>query len=660
MKKIKSLPLLKKTNIEDNEFYNYKKEDVNYNINKINKDKYNNDYFIKRHEILRMKHLKKIQIDAEKKNDKPNLRNNAKMNNPDHVKYKLKFQIFNNKFEKKPNDDDFYSKKKKPNKKDDNDGFKFIDDNDKSSSEEENNQFNKKYNKNILFLNAQEENHKFFFHINLENHNEEEEKFKSIIQKNSKVTIQGKPDLLRIRRLQDNQRNKLHINPDKESNSSSDSYEDPYSVKAIVSKINSLRKKVKIKMLKINLIYFYETKSQENVNLYNYLKLRVLGGYYGCTDVKIFKKLLYKIEETNSPFIVISIGSSFEKIEKICKRFNCIKHIILFCMRTDYYHNKHKSNKKILLISKDVVEIYNILSSASQQFNNYDKNLKNLISDTQLISLDEYEEYYFINHKILSFFFKNNYEELKFSKEYLKIVYNFIDKETDESDYDNEDEKENLKFKLRELNDSDNFLKDSLEFYTKESNFIYILNKVIRNIERGATRLSFLIGPMYYNMIRYLTIENPDLKLDNTAVLHRNIDIKDYDLNLYSMAEDNIICFPSFTSTSFVNDFTPTAGALRTNHVDDDKIRLEMIIYYNHDFNNAPQGMILKDFSVNQSEQEVLLFPFTFFRVGALEKVNEHFYKLYLKIINRDEVLEFKLKEGKRVILKDNNCLAIA
>ena len=660
MKKIKSLPLLKKTNIEDNEFYNYKKEDVNYNINKINKDKYNNDYFIKRHEILRMKHLKKIQIDAEKKNDKPNLRNNAKMNNPDHVKYKLKFQIFNNKFEKKPNDDDFYSKKIKPNKKEDNDGFKFIDDNDKSSSEEENNQFNKKYNKNILFLNAQEENHKFFFHINLENHNEEEEKFKSIIQKNSKVTIQGKPDLLRIRRLQDNQRNKLHINPDKESNSSSDSYEDPYSVKAIVSKINSLRKKVKIKMLKINLIYFYETKSQENVNLYNYLKLRVLGGYYGCTDVKIFKKLLYKIEETNSPFIVISIGSSFEKIEKICKRFNCIKHIILFCMRTDYYHNKHKSNKKILLISKDVVEIYNILSSASQQFNNYDKNLKNLISDTQLISLDEYEEYYFINHKILSFFFKNNYEELKFSKEYLKIVYNFIDKETDESDYDNEDEKENLKFKLRELNDSDNFLKDSLEFYTKESNFIYILNKVIRNIERGATRLSFLIGPMYYNMIRYLTIENPDLKLDNTAVLHRNIDIKDYDLNLYSMAEDNIICFPSFTSTSFVNDFTPTAGALRTNHVDDDKIRLEMIIYYNHDFNNAPQGMILKDFSVNQSEQEVLLFPFTFFRVGALEKVNEHFYKLYLKIINRDEVLEFKLKEGKRVILKDNNCLAIA
>ena len=112
MKKIKSLPLLKKTNIEKNEFYNYQKEEVNYNINKINKGKYNNDYFNKRHEILKIKQLKKIQIDAQKKNDKPNLRNNANMNNPDHVKYKLKFQIFNNKFEKKPNDDDFYSKRK--------------------------------------------------------------------------------------------------------------------------------------------------------------------------------------------------------------------------------------------------------------------------------------------------------------------------------------------------------------------------------------------------------------------------------------------------------------------------------------------------------------------------------------------------------------------
>ena len=151
------------------------------------------------------------------------------------------------------------------------------------------------------------------------------------------------------------------------------------------------------------------------------------------------------------------------------------------------------------------------------------------------------------------------------------------------------------------------------------------------------------------------------MKLTEDATLYRNIDIKDYDLNLYSMAEGTIICFPSFTSTSYTNEFIPTANALGTNHIgNNDKIRLEMIIYYKHDFKNAPQGMILKDFSVNQSEQEVLLFPFTFFRVGTLEEVNKNFYRLYLTIINRNDILEFELKKGKRVILNSNDFLTIA
>lgn len=672
MEKNKILRLLKKRNIEEN---NYAKKENNYgyDINSSDKNsklKFNgNDYFIKGSEILRKKQLKKIQINAEKnENHNSNLRNNPNekekitMNNQD-IKYKLKYPIKINKLEKKNNDNDYDSKVKKLNVKKNID--KFIDNNDESSSEG-NNQFSKKYINELLFLNVPKKIYDSINKNNLENKNvidDEKKNFNTIIRKNKDITIQSLRDLLRIRRFEkNNQRIQLaSINYDEKSDNSSDSYTDQYSAKSIGYKINSLRENVKINMLKINLIFFYETRSEENVNLYNNLKLRVLGGYYGCTDVKIFKKLLKKIEQTNSPFIVISIGSSFEKIEKYCNRFNCVKHIILFCMKTDYYHNKHLENKKILLITKDTMEVYDILSSASQQFNNYDKNLKKLISDTQLISLNEYEEYYFINHKILSFFFIDDYKPLNFSKDYLVKVFNFIDKETDDTDYDDENKKLNLKMKLRKLVDSENFLKDSLEFYTNESNFIYILNKVIRNIERGATRLSFLIGPMYYNMIRYLTIENPSLKLTEDATLYRNIDIKDYDLNLYSMAEGTIICFPSFTSTSYTNEFIPTANALETNHIgNNDKIRLEMVIYYKHDFKNAPQGMILKDFSVNQSEQEVLLFPFTFFRVGTLEEVNKNFYRLYLTIINRNDILEFELKKGKRVILNSNDFLTIA
>ena len=82
--------------------------------------------------------------------------------------------------------------------------------------------------------------------------------------------------------------------------------------------------------LKINLIFFYENITEENVFLYNRLKLEVQGGFFGVIDVDVLIKLLSKIEALNSPFILISTGSSFQKINYICNRFACIKNIIIY------------------------------------------------------------------------------------------------------------------------------------------------------------------------------------------------------------------------------------------------------------------------------------------------------------------------------------------
>ena len=164
-----------------------------------------------------------------------------------------------------------------------------------------------------------------------------------------------------------------------------------------------------VNKLKINLIFFYENITEENVFLYNRLKLEVQGGFFGVIDVDVLIKLLSKIEALNSPFILISTGSSFQKINYICNRFACIKNIIIYCLEVEKYKFLFQNNKSVNLISNRIYEINEYLDEISLE-EDYDKNIKNLINYNPLISIYEYENYYYIYHEILSFFSKKIFQ----------------------------------------------------------------------------------------------------------------------------------------------------------------------------------------------------------------------------------------------------------
>ena len=120
------------------------------------------------------------------------------------------------------------------------------------------------------------------------------------------------------------------------------------------------------------------------------------------------------------------------------------------------------------------------------------------------------------------------------------------------------------------------------------------------------------------------------------------------------MAQNKIICFSSFTSTSKKNnEFKTTKIAKKVNNIVGETITLQMILKYTHNSDNAPVGMILDNYSVNKQEAEVLLFPFTFIKVNELKKIDETFYELSCDIINKKSILEFGLKNGKKVDIKD-------
>ena len=65
------------------------------------------------------------------------------------------------------------------------------------------------------------------------------------------------------------------------------------------------------------------------------------------------------------------------------------------------------------LISDNIEEINNFLNSID--FPPYNKDINEQIDQVPFISLYEYKNYYYLLHKILSFFFKEDFSPLEFS-----------------------------------------------------------------------------------------------------------------------------------------------------------------------------------------------------------------------------------------------------
>lgn len=423
---------------------------------------------------------------------------------------------------------------------------------------------------------------------------------------------------------------------------------DPYDAKYIKNKMILLKNEVKIEKLKINLIFFYENMTEENNNLYNKLKLIVEGAFFGIQNKDVLQELLLKIQKVDSSFILISTGSSFQKVSNICNRFLCIKHILIYCFDVNKYKSLYKNNDRVNLKSSSIYNINEFLFSKSSE-ENYDKNIKYFINYNQLFSFYEYKNYYYIYHKMLSFFFKEDYSNLQYRECYMKKMFNFIKKNTNY----NESKKGELTNIIVRLKNSKNFLKDSSKFYTSENDFVYFFNRIMRNIDKSLARLSFIIGPMYYSMVRYLEKENPSLKLNKSMTLYRSITINRFDLNIYYMSFGDIICFPSFTSTSIKEGFSATQTAKNVNQIDEeDEVELLMKLHYDHKPYYSNQGMFLnKDFSVNSHEEEILLFPFTFIKANTLKSDSKKKFVLDCTIINKDCIFEFGLKGNKKIIL---------
>ena len=424
--------------------------------------------------------------------------------------------------------------------------------------------------------------------------------------------------------------------------------------------------------LNINLIHFdANMTNEENYEYFNNFKVNVVGGFHAMDDINIFKKLLVKISEKNIPFLVVSSGSSGKDIIPICKQYSFIKEVIIFCM--NYEYNKHYIEeypgyvKKVLTSISDLYDYLKahygrkVCCHCNQnepyQFLEYQIFMENQIQECPVITAEEYDKCYFLIHRAFAYFFgdfksknhsfnEDNYKIIE------KLINNLDNKQYFKDSYNKNDLMKIFK-KLKNINESDAFVEQSIRAYTGESIFCYLFNRMMRNIESGIVFLAYYMGPLLFELNKYVK-NHSDFAFSKDMTLYRKFNCSETEFYLYKLNLNHIICFPSLTSTSSEDiDFTPTGLASSINKTGYDSFSVKLIIKYRHESDNISPGIIIEDkkgtygdnLSYYGTEKEVLLFPFTFAKILSID--SEYGNKIVrLEIVNRKSYLEYDLRNN--------------
>ena len=467
---------------------------------------------------------------------------------------------------------------------------------------------------------------------------------------------------------------------------------------------------IKRNELNVNIIYFdLNLKNKENYNYYNKLKIDVVGIFYAIDDLQILKENLEENQLKNKiPYIIISSGTSGKDVIELCKKYSFIEEVIIFCR--NYNYNKHylasypNYVKKVLIsiesVYKYIDSSYNRIfenkedkESFEEEFDNklddnwddYKKEEKYIFSNEKInmnkhliqcpvISALEYDNCYFLIHKAYSFFFKKIQIEIRENNlSFFDLIINVFKKKKPvvaaepifkESYFNNMKliffEHDNIKKKLNDLVDiTDNniFVENSIRLYCNESSFCYIINKKMRNFDKGLTYLAYYIGPLLYGLNKYV-FDNPSFGLFKNYKLYRITQCSKLEFYQYKLNLGHIICFPSLTSTSYEPiNFNPTDLANKVNNITNKEslLNLKMIFDYKHNSENISPGIIIGNNKGHDGlplskydEKEVLLFPFTFAKINKIfseEIKGVNFQVIIFEIIGRKSYLEYKLKD---------------
>ena len=93
------------------------------------------------------------------------------------------------------------------------------------------------------------------------------------------------------------------------------------------SDVQTFKNKNKIKKFNLNILYYDEhlTNNEENSDNCSFIEMNTNGTFYGCHNFDLFKIVCDKIIKSGKVFILLSSGSSAEKIYQYCSNMKEIR-----------------------------------------------------------------------------------------------------------------------------------------------------------------------------------------------------------------------------------------------------------------------------------------------------------------------------------------------
>lgn len=395
-------------------------------------------------------------------------------------------------------------------------------------------------------------------------------------------------------------------------------------------------------MYSVHLIYYDEHMDYGSEN-YGYIKKfreKIKGAFFPVNNINSLKKLITVLQFSNlkSKFTLVTCGSASEKVIPIC--WPIIKQIIIFCFYINKYLPLKSKYGKVKAIINDFDSIFYYLKNT------------NILNDmaiigSKFITFEEYSNKYYKFHKKIAEFFHEKFYNLNYHSFYKNIFLNFIV-------CSNVDEKDNIIKYVNRINEGE--VHEFIKVYTGETYLCYTLNKWLRNLnDYEYEYIKYFAGPFSYALYRYAN-NNRKQGIFSSKTFYRKMTIKMSDYYLYKVSIGELICYPSFTSTS-EQDMTkysfPTEIAKKINNITINDITVLLIINYNcKNWSYTTPCVCSSEYSQYSDEQEYIFPPFSFFRINKITERNgtpENPHIIHMSTPNKRNLLEFDLNKGKTI-----------
>ena len=389
----------------------------------------------------------------------------------------------------------------------------------------------------------------------------------------------------------------------------------------------------------LNILYYDGNlkESKENNSNCSFFKMNNKGTFYGCHHLDLFKYICEQIKKNKKEFILICSGRDFETIEKYCKNIDLIKSYCIYCGNLGKYNDLEEKYSKLKRVFNNFKLLKEYLLSLDPM--TIDDNIKS----SNLINFKDYNNIYIKLHfEIIRKYFVYKILKTKNNKEYLEFIkkkgdyYFTIAKEllyNDENEVikyfeENSDAKKEL---IKAFAKCSHNINNYVFNYTLESFYYKYLNKALREGDFNKfQQLSSHISKFIFHLYDFRNKNK--YHMNNNHRLYRIMYITPEELNIYFNSINQVICYPSFTSTSLEDNFL-----LKKNNPDKQLVKLII------EQNNCQTVVSIGKLSENPNEKEYLFLPFSFFKILKVNKGQgneENPHIIYLSALNSEKPIE--------------------